>query len=54
MAKLGWPTRGAGGADAWQGATRTGHADAREGSHVARQVSRGPTGIVGPGNMGGR
>ena len=31
-----------------------GHADAREGRHVARLVSGGPTGIVGPGNMGGR
>ena len=54
MAEPEWPTRGAGGADAWQGATRTSHADAREGHHVARLVSGGPTGIVGPGNMGGR
>ena len=37
---------GVGGADAWQGATRTGHADARQGRHVARLVSGGPTGIV--------
>ena len=29
-----WPTRGAGGADTWQEATRV-HADAREGRHVA-------------------
>ena len=29
-----WPTRGAGGADMWQEATRV-HADAREGRHVA-------------------
>ena len=33
------------GADVWPGATRTGHADAREGRHVARRlVSGGPTG----------
>ena len=44
---------GAGGADEWQGATRTGHADAREGCHVARLVSGGPMGIVGLGYMFG-
>ena len=52
MAEPEWPTRGAGGVDVWQGATRMGHADAREGRHMARLVSGGPTGIVGPGNMG--
>ena len=31
----GWPTRGAGGADTWQEATRV-HADAREGRHMAQ------------------
>ena len=36
-----------------KGATRTGHVDAREGGHVARLVSGGPTGIVGPGYMFG-
>ena len=30
-----WPTRGAGGTDTWQEATRV-HADAREGRHMAR------------------
>ena len=54
MAEPEWPTRGTGGADAWQGATRMSHADAYEGRHVARLVSGGPIGIVGPGNMGGQ
>ena len=45
MAEPEWPTRGAGGADAWQG----GHADARGGAPRGKQVSEGPTGIVGPG-----
>ena len=31
-----WPTQGACGADVWSGNTWTGHADAREGRHVAR------------------
>ena len=35
MAEPGWPTRGTGGADAWQEATRTRHAGARVGRHVA-------------------
>ena len=44
-----WPTRGAGGADPWQEATRV-HADAREGCHVARGAgSWRAHGIVGPG-----
>ena len=30
-----WPTRGAGGADTWQEATRV-HADARQGCQVAK------------------
>ena len=30
-----WPARGAGGADAWQEATRTVHVGARVGRHVA-------------------
>ena len=32
-----------------KGATRTGHAGARGGAPRGRQVSEGPTGIVGPG-----
>ena len=42
-----WPTRGVGGADTWQEATRV-HTDAREGRHVAggRQV-KGPW-VSGP------
>ena len=40
-----WPTRGAGGADRWQEATRV-HADTREGRHAAEWglASEGPTG----------
>ena len=38
------PTRGAGGADMWQEATRV-HADAREGRHVAGGLAgEGPKG----------
>ena len=45
----GWPTRGAGGADAWQESTRTGPRGARVGRRVGdRAGSGGPTGIVGP------
>ena len=43
------PTRGAGGADRWQEATRV-HADAREGRHMARGAgSWRAHGLVGPG-----
>ena len=35
VAEPGRPTRGAGGADAWQEATRTVHVGARVGRHVA-------------------
>ena len=38
MAGRVWPTRGAGGADAWQEATRTVHVGARVGRHVAGEV----------------
>ena len=40
-----WPTRGAGGADTWQEATRV-HANAREGRHMAEWglACEGPTG----------
>ena len=39
-----WPTRGAGGADTWQEATRV-HADAREGRHMSGgSAGEGPTG----------
>ena len=39
-----WPTRGTGGADTWQEATRV-HADAHEGRHVAGgSAGEGPTG----------
>ena len=39
-----WPTRGVGGADTWQEATRV-HVDAREGRHVAGGLAvGGPTG----------
>ena len=42
--------RGACGADAWPGATQTGHADAREGRHVAREAGKWRAhGLVGPG-----
>ena len=38
------------GADVWPGATRTGHADAREGRHVARGAGKWRAhGLVGPG-----
>ena len=40
----GWPTRGAGGVDTWQEATRV-HTDAHEGCRVAGWSAReGPTG----------
>ena len=39
-----WPTRGVGGADTWQEATRV-HGDAHEGCHVAGgSASEGPMG----------
>ena len=48
----GWPMRGAGGVqgtNTWQEATRV-HADAREGRHMARKVSRWRAHeLVGPG-----
>ena len=48
MAGRVWPTRGA---DVWPDATRTGgHADAREGRHVASKVGKWRAhGLVGPG-----
>ena len=42
------------GADVRPGATRTGHADAREGRHVASEASKWRThGLVGPGKYFG-
>ena len=48
MAEHGWPARGAGGADAWQEATRTGPRGRPCGVPRGKQVGGGPTGIVGP------
>ena len=55
MAEPEWPAHGAGGADAWQGPRGRVHAADREGRHVACEgfASGRPTGIVGPGNIGG-
>ena len=50
MAEPGWPTRGAGGADAWQEATLTLE---RGATWQVRMARGGPTGIVGPGKSGG-
>ena len=54
MAEPGRPTRGAGGADAWQEATRTVHVGARVGRHVAAggRMWRAH-GLVGPGKYFG-
>ena len=42
------------GADVWPGATRTGHADPREGRHVASEAGKWRAhGLVGPGKYFG-
>ena len=54
MAGRVWPTRGAGGADAWQEATQTVHVGARVGRHVAEEVRMWRAhGLVAPGKYFG-
>ena len=53
MAEPRRPTRGAGRADVWQEATQTGPRGCPCGAPRGRGfASEGPTGIVGPGNIG--
>ena len=54
MAGRVWPARGAGGADAWQEATRMVHVGARMGRHVAGEDCMWRAhGLVGPGKLFG-